>query len=245
MKIKFIGTGSGKTSLNRFHSSIMILSGDFNLLIDTGDGISKALAAAGMDLNSVSAILYTHMHPDHSSGLPLLLVQFKMLSRKKKLLIYCSEHHRENLLSLLTATHIFPENLGFPLQFVTFRQGDLTDTGAGIKFMALANSHLDEMKEKYPANRSILSFGYLFYLNDRKLFYSGDIRDEGDLFKIGIGKINFMITECTHVDIDKILKAFNTSGAEYLYLTHIPDENYIDMSDERVIYASDGDEFDI
>ena len=245
MKIKFIGTGSGQTSLRRFHSSIMIQSGDFNLLIDTGDGISRALASSGVDFNSISALLYTHMHPDHSSGLPLFLVQLKMLSREKKLAIYCSEHHRKNLLSLLEATHILPDRLGFPLEFITFREGDLTDTGTGIKFMALANSHLDEMKQKYPSDESILSFGYLFYLNDRKLFYSGDIGNVDDLYKTGTERIQYMITECTHASVDKILTAFSSSGAEYLYLTHIPEQNYINTADKRVIYVTDGDEFSV
>ncbi|MEO8398834.1 MAG: MBL fold metallo-hydrolase, partial [Ignavibacteriaceae bacterium] len=74
-KIKFIGTGSGKTSLKRFHSSFLILNESYNLLVDTGDGISKALLLQNINYNSIDGILISHLHPDHYTGLPLLLVQ--------------------------------------------------------------------------------------------------------------------------------------------------------------------------
>ena len=72
MVITFIGTGSGEASLKREHSSILISSEKFNLLIDTGDGISKAILKAGIDFNSINGIIFTHLHPDHYSGLAVL-----------------------------------------------------------------------------------------------------------------------------------------------------------------------------
>ena len=67
-ELKFIGTGSGKTSLNRFHSSFFIKTSNYNLLIDAGDGESKALLSQGIDFNTIDGILFTHLHPDHYTG---------------------------------------------------------------------------------------------------------------------------------------------------------------------------------
>ncbi len=91
-EIKFIGTGSGKISLNRFHSSFLISTEKFNLLVDAGDGISKALLIQKIDFNSIDGILISHLHADHFSGLPSLIAQMKMNNREKDLSIFANEN---------------------------------------------------------------------------------------------------------------------------------------------------------
>jgi ribonuclease Z len=88
VKITFVGTGSGKTSLNQFHSSILISSESYNLLIDAGDGISRALLFNEINFNTVDGIVITHFHPDHFSGLPSLIFQMKISDRKKPLDVF-------------------------------------------------------------------------------------------------------------------------------------------------------------
>ena len=43
MQLTFIGTGSGRTSIDRFHSSLLFTVNDKNILIDAGDSISRAM----------------------------------------------------------------------------------------------------------------------------------------------------------------------------------------------------------
>ncbi|MDZ7623513.1 MAG: hypothetical protein U5J96_03575 [Ignavibacteriaceae bacterium] len=50
MKITFLGTSSGKASLNRYHSALLFTSEKYNLLVDAGDGISRALMSNGITL---------------------------------------------------------------------------------------------------------------------------------------------------------------------------------------------------
>ena len=86
--IVFIGTSSAKTSLKRFHSSLLVKSHSFNLLIDCGDGISRALLSQDISLDLIDGILFSHLHPDHSAGFASLIVQMKQLKRKKNLKIF-------------------------------------------------------------------------------------------------------------------------------------------------------------
>ena len=88
MKVIFTGTGSGKASLKRNHSSFLISTRSYNLLVDAGDGISKALLSARIPFNSITGILLTHLHADHYSGLASLIVQMKMNKRKEQLDIF-------------------------------------------------------------------------------------------------------------------------------------------------------------
>lgn len=240
MKIKFIGTSSGLTTLKRFHSSFLIQENNYNLLVDTGDGISRALLSSGIDLNSVSALLFTHMHPDHSAGFPSLLVQLKLLMRIEKLTIFCYEFHKENLLSILRNMHIFPERLGYQLEFLTFRSNDIIDAVENIRFKAVENSHLAEVRSIYPGDKSIVSFGIVFYLSDKKIFYTSDIAGESDLYGLKDEKIDILISETTHIKYDEIIRAFRLSGASSLYLTHLIDGKENNQNDEGVNFVYDG-----
>jgi ribonuclease Z len=87
VNIIFLGTGSGKTSLKRHHSSLLISSQKHNLLVDCGDGISSALIKQNISFCSIGAILISHMHADHYSGLASLITQMKLVGRKETLTI--------------------------------------------------------------------------------------------------------------------------------------------------------------
>ena len=106
MKIKFLGTGSGKTSLNRYHSSLLISSSKYNLLVDCGDGISKAILAQNIDFNSINSVLISHFHSDHFSGLPSLITQMKLSSRKNELKIFVHSSEKDFLEDFIFHSYI-------------------------------------------------------------------------------------------------------------------------------------------
>jgi ribonuclease BN (tRNA processing enzyme) len=246
MKIKFIGTGSGQTSLKRFHSSFVIQSGNFNLLVDTGDGTSRALLNAGIDFNSITAILFTHMHPDHSAGLPSFLVQLKMLKRKDGLTIYCHNKHTEQITAFLNNTHIYIDRLGFMLEFRTFLPGGLTDTAGGLVFKTELNSHLKDLQSN-PKGIKPISCGFLFSYQDKNIFYTGDLGDEKDLYIFRNEKIDIIITESTHISFEKLEKAFAELGAGSMYLTHIADDLIFPEGflKDNIIAVEDGYEIEL
>jgi ribonuclease Z len=221
VKIKFIGTSSGSVSLARFHSSFVIISDNYTLLVDTGDGISKALLSSGIDFGSISGILYSHMHPDHSAGLPSLIVQMKKLERKEKLVIYCFKEHKNNLLSLLTNTHIIPERLDFSIEFVEYSAGVEFIVMENLRIKPAHNLHLKKLSELQP---SAESFGFLFNAEGKKIFYTGDIGEEKDLYLFDKEKIDIMISETTHVDFEKIFKSASELKIKNVYLTHIDED---------------------
>lgn len=241
MKIKFIGTSSGKTSLKRFHSSFIIQKDVDTTLVDAGEGVSRALLSSGTDYNSISGIIFTHMHSDHSAGLPSLLTQMKMNKREEKLVIYCHSDHYSSLKSLLRITHVYPEKLEFPVNFRTFLPGEELMTGSGIIFKSASNSHLDHLISS-PENVSCSLF---FELAGKKVFYTGDVGNEEDLYLFNNERPDIFISEITHVSFDQVLKAFEKSGAGQLYITHIPDVEIEKEGDERATWVYDNYEIDI
>jgi ribonuclease BN (tRNA processing enzyme) len=56
--------------------------------------------AARGDINDIDVIYFTHVHPDHCSGLTALLNYWKSFSRQKPLVIYSQPQQRPVLMQL-------------------------------------------------------------------------------------------------------------------------------------------------
>ena len=68
------GTGGTVPRLDRFLSCCYMRYEGRGLLIDCGEGTQLAVKKAGFSLGKIEAILLTHFHADHCSGLPGLLL---------------------------------------------------------------------------------------------------------------------------------------------------------------------------
>ena len=69
MKVILTGTGSPIPDPNRAGPSTLVQCAGQNILIDCGRGVAMRLAAAGVPVPFLSAILVTHLHSDHITDL--------------------------------------------------------------------------------------------------------------------------------------------------------------------------------
>jgi len=249
--IKFIGTGSGRTSLKRNHSSLLISVENYNLLVDAGDGVSKALLSLKVDYNSIDGILFSHLHPDHYTGLPSLIVQMKMNKREKDLKIFIHEGLQNIIQDFIYRSYLFPEKLKFEINFEKFVENKTVTVSDSLNFIAKQNSHLDEYltfadKEKL----SFFSPSFLFNTGGKNIYYSGDISSKEDMYLFSDYKLDLMISEITHIEMKDLIEAFRKLNPKKLFLTHIgeKDENsFINIKKSltanecnRILLASDG-----
>lgn len=228
--IVFIGTSSGKTSLKRFHSSLLVRSHAFNLLIDCGDGTSKALLSQGISDNLIDGILFSHLHPDHSAGFTSLIVQMKQLKRVKKLKIFCHKNLAETLRMFLYQSFVFIERLSFELEYCEFEHGEKIVLSEDFKFISKQNSHLDEYEDYLNKKKTSFSCSsFLLMFGERKVYYSGDIGSNEDLNLFKDQQPEIIITEATHIKWENILDFIETNQPEMVYLTHLSDELELDL----------------
>jgi len=230
VKIKFLGTGSGKTSLNRHHSSFLISSSNHNVLVDCGDGISSAVLKQDMSFNSIDSILISHFHADHFSGLPSLLTQMKLLSRKNDLTIFVHKSEKDFLEDFIFHSYLFKERMTFDLKIISFDEDFEVKLNEGFSFISKINSHLYKYRRASLETSTLqenklgfVSLSFLFKDEENSVIYSGDIGSENDLYLFN-QKTDWFITETTHIKKENIPALLDKLDPSKLILTHIGDD---------------------
>lgn len=71
--VTVLGSGTCVPSLARGSCSILVETGGRKWLIDSGAGTLRRLLEAGTTITELSYLLYSHLHPDHTSDLVPLL----------------------------------------------------------------------------------------------------------------------------------------------------------------------------
>ncbi len=69
-RVTLLGTGVPIPSAERFGPSTLIEAGDQKLLIDAGRGATIRLSQLKVPIGRIDALLLTHYHSDHTSGIP-------------------------------------------------------------------------------------------------------------------------------------------------------------------------------
>lgn len=251
MEILFIGTGSGKTNLNRYHSSLIIKNNNSILLVDAGDGISRALVAQGIGFKEIDSILLTHYHADHFSGMASLITQMKLVKRNSPLKVYTHIGLVHSLRSFLNLCYVFEESLDFKLIIIPFESGVKIPVNEELFFIAERNQHI---KDKYGLTAStgvnFISCSVLIGDNEKNVFYSSDIGTEDDLYLFEEFPVDVMISETTHLPAGVIFDGYRQIKPDKLVLTHIDESDeknliewYKSLNDsdkEKIIIAYDG-----
>lgn len=225
MKIIFAGTGSGKTSLKRYHSSTLFSSADFNLLLDAGDGVSRALMNSQIDFNSIDAILFSHFHPDHLNGISSLLIQMKMNKREKSLRLLVHSNLYSSFIKFLETGYVFKERMGFDINILTYSTDSFFRVSKDIGFISRENSHLKKYETSAEDSGLLISSSFLLFVESKRVFCSGDIGSVEDLYLFENEKFDAFLTEVTHIDIALLKKVLLRINPERVFINHLSDES--------------------
>jgi len=225
LEIKFIGTSSGKVSLHRYHTSFIILSEKFNLLVEAGDGISRALLAGEITFDQIDGILFSHLHPDHYSGITALIVQMKLINRTKALRIFIHKELSATLKNYIYSSYLFDERMGFEIKYVEFEHDQEIKVSREINFISRQNSHLNQyLKYDNEKKLNFICCSFFFNLKKKSVFYTGDIGSVNDLYLFRDRDIHMMICETAHLEIQTLFNAVMDLGVHNVFLSHFDDE---------------------
>ncbi len=101
MRITFLGTSGGVPSVSRSLPAISISFAGELLLFDCGESTQRQMMKAGVGFKPRMKIFLTHIHGDHSLGIPGLIYTLSMLGRKEPLRIYGPRGTREYVEKIL------------------------------------------------------------------------------------------------------------------------------------------------
>lgn len=87
-KVIILGASNAIPTRVSENTHMVIVGRERVLLVDSVSNPVLRLEQAGLNLNDLTDIIVTHFHPDHVSGIPLLLMDMWLMGRQKPLNIY-------------------------------------------------------------------------------------------------------------------------------------------------------------
>lgn len=238
--VVLLGTGFPRPDPARAASSTAIVAGDKWFVVDAGRGATMRIAGTDLKYANLKAVFLTHLHSDHTAGLPDLFDTSWQFGRKTAPLELYGPPGTKRLSNAML--QFFAEDIhwrrdllekhpggGATIRTHIVREGVVYDDG-GVKVTAFAVDH-----KPVP-----YAFGYKFESEGETVVISGDTRPTPNLIRYARGADVLVLEAYLPEFFDKVdtpevaarLKSYHTSadeageiaaaaGVKTLVLTHL------------------------
>lgn len=223
MRLTVIGCGDAFGTGGRYQTCFLLDHGGVRLMIDCGATTLLAMKRKGISLDTIDAILISHLHGDHFGGLPFLFLNAVFIDKRKKpLLIMGPRGVRQRFETLLETS--YPGALSNKRDFDMPMQE--LEAGVETNYSALRILPI-EMRHDSGAP----SLGFRIHAGGRTLAFSGDTGWCDSVMALG-READLYVIECStydtrlqmHLDYHTIAQHFDAIGARRYLLTHMSDE---------------------
>jgi ribonuclease Z len=179
-QVVMLGTGTPAADPERFGPATAVVVNDTAYIVDAGAGVVRRAAAAARDhaIKALQApnlrmVFLTHLHSDHTVGLPDIIFSPWTLGRRVPLEAYGPSGTTEMMRHLLEAYRVDIETRTNPDgNQRAFPQGhnvNAHDIHAGIVY-----KDVNVTVTAFPTKHAMESYGYRFDTPDRSIVISGD-----------------------------------------------------------------------
>ncbi|MCL4530377.1 MAG: MBL fold metallo-hydrolase [Chloroflexi bacterium] len=100
-KVIVLGSSNAIPSSDHENTHMVVVGKERMVLVDCVGNPILRLEKAGLDFNDLTDLIVTHFHPDHVSGLPLLLMDMWLMGRRKPINIYGLHHTLDRVENLM------------------------------------------------------------------------------------------------------------------------------------------------
>ena len=184
--VVLLGTGNPRPEPDASGPATAVVVGARVFLVDAGPGVERRLAAAHLPIDGVTALFITHLHSDHTLGLPDLIFTSWVMGRKQPLAAYGPHGLRQMTDHLVAAwaedIEVRTNGLekrtpgGYRVEVHEIRPGVAYDSG-GVRVTAFLVEH-GTWREAY---------GYRVDAPGRSVVVSGDTKPSENLVRAAAG----------------------------------------------------------
>jgi ribonuclease BN (tRNA processing enzyme) len=179
--LRTLGTAGPVPRRGRAQSSDLLSVNGAHYVIDAGDGVTRRIAQAGIELRDIGIIFITHHHDDHTAGLGTLMSAAWDRQRTKPIHVYGPPKTEQLVRAAVQYFAISAEiriaDGGRTVPIARVFVGHDVGTGviyqdANIRVTAVENSHFSF--HTGPAAGKHKSYSYRFETPDRVIVFTGD-----------------------------------------------------------------------
>jgi ribonuclease BN (tRNA processing enzyme) len=239
VQVTFLGSGDAFGSFGRLQPCILVRHDAGIFLIDCGATAMVSLRRYAIDPNTVDFVLISHLHGDHFGGIPYLILDGQLVSKRAKPLVLAGPPGLETRWHVLTEAS-FPGATAVKRQFaIETRElvsGPVHSFGP-VQVMPFPVAHMPHD----------LCFAYRIAVGGRVIAYTGDSEWTDTLVAAG-RDADLLIAEAycrdkkikNHLDFATLSAHLPAIGAKRTVLTHRSAGFGPAVDDGCCEYAADG-----
>jgi ribonuclease Z len=204
-KVTLLGTGNPRPVMSRFGPSILVEAGKEKLVFDCGRGAAQRLYQLDIAFSDITGLFLTHLHSDHTVGIPDLWLTGWVMGRTTPLPVWGPEGTKA-MMQHLEEAYAFDIHIR--------RDVDTKLPGAGAEVIAkdigegIAYEHGGVKVTAFLVDHGEIkpAFGYRIDYAGHSVTLSGDTRPSENLIKFAQGTdvlIHEVIDADTYADLPK------------------------------------------
>jgi ribonuclease Z len=221
-KLVILGSSNAIASNDSENTHMVLVGAERIVLVDCVNNPIRRLEQADVDFMDLTDIVLTHFHPDHVSGVPLLLMDMWLRGRKKRINIY-GLHHTLDRMEQLMSLYSWEEWPNFfPVAFHRIPESENITLLESAEFKILSS----------PVRHLIPTLGLRIEFKDNKkiLAYSCDTEPCAEVVHLALGS-DVLIHEASgaargHSSAEQAGLIAAQAEAQKLYLIHYPTGNF-------------------
>lgn len=226
MRAIFLGTADGHTSARREHSGILLQTKETSLLLDCGAAAARFLLGKKIEADVPEMLFISHMHSDHNGLISQLIQSLWLRTRRAPLHVFGPAMILEQVEDWLAKCLLFPELIGFPIEWHPVRPGKPFTHGP-FQMTAFATEHLHNLaghfKRAYP-NTCFDCYGLVIEYGGQRYVYSADLAHPVELVPaLSGGKVAALMCELTHFPERDLFREMAKHAVKSVWITHYPD----------------------
>jgi ribonuclease BN (tRNA processing enzyme) len=221
-----MGTANGCASSLRDHSGVLLETEGASLLLDCGATAERHLLAGEFSETVPGALWLSHMHSDHIGQVGMLIQSLWLRKRRAPLHVFGPQAVLEVMRDWLARCLLFPELIGFPIEWHPVRPGE-TVTHGPFTLTAFATEHLSSLAAQFQAaypGTCFECYGAVIECHGHRYVYSADLAHPREMTPALAGKkVTALICELAHFPESELFLELAKHQIESLWITHYGD----------------------